>query len=69
MTSKARSRMYGELNKNLADSFIVILGFFFLGKSFPSLSSAPSIFETILSCICLYAAIKTPPDAKTAPIK
>lgn len=67
ITNKAKSRIYELLNKNLADSFIVIFTFFFAGNFF---ILAISLFlETILSCIYLYVPSSTPPDATTAPIK
>lgn len=47
MTRSAKLRMYELLRRNLADSFKVILTFFFLGASFLAPSLTP--FETILS--------------------
>jgi hypothetical protein len=67
ITNTAKSRMYALLSKNFADSFMVILTFFFAGNFF---KLAISLFlETILSCMYLYAPNKTPPDTITAPIK
>lgn len=67
MTSTAKSRMYELLSKNLADSFMVILTFFLAGNFFKL--DMLMFLETILSCMYLYAANKTPPDTMTAPIK
>jgi hypothetical protein len=51
MTNKAKSRMYELLSKNLADSFMVILGFFLAGNFFKLDISL--FLDTILSCMYL----------------
>ena len=51
ITNKAKSRMYELLNKNFADSFMVIFTFFFAGNFFILAMSA--FLDTILSCMYL----------------
>mmetsp|Transcript_23673 Transcript_23673/g.66857 ORF Transcript_23673/g.66857 Transcript_23673/m.66857 type:complete len:253 (+) Transcript_23673:223-981(+) len=73
ITSKAKSRMYGLLTRYLADSLSVIRSFFFFaldgGSALPDASRSSLMGVTTLSCMYLYVAHNTPPDASTAPIK